>query len=644
MNSVEGVNQQESGDLVVTRSWSERAYGLIPLAWALLAISYAAFGDWGTDSTSIQASFGLLSGLFLAGAIHLARPYKFRLPEGSREFELCSGWFVRGSALLGEESRIELESEFKRFGRERWRVWLHYGYETDERVLVLETDDEETARSRAEDLADRFGLPMGAYCSRLPVPAPQVVDREEEIDDLARDEVVKPPIAWSPLPSVVERNDEEEIRTRGPRRVGPLAMLWVGYLLAAYNFPLVYSLLSIVDQGFGFDPTIWFIAVFMILLSATGLVCGGLMARPSWMILRPGEKTFRGGRGWLRRFRGRFDEVIGMVVGRVRKPGGAEIWSLELSTLKGTFPILGLNSGRETRGWVDSLAAKTGWPLEDRTGALPETGALEESGSGSGASAFVESEEQRAARDALEGILWRHRPRLALWRNLTGLSAVTCILSTLILSWFASRTGWVSAPTLWVLAPAALMGGAVFAWYLTQSGMAAEIEKIDSVAAVGPLLDLHAESSTSGTTQVRAALARLLRRLRPSDARSLSPKQREILRALLVLPLGSTTIAALRASCLSALEQIGNDRDVPPLESLLTRVRTDDEIADIRACIRAIHTRTDATRAGQTLLRAVVSGEGDELLRPAAPQSESDTSSLLRVAEPEEDAVISTEA
>ncbi len=101
---------------------------------------------------------------------------------------------------------------------------------------------------------------------------------------------------------------------------------------------------------------------------------------------------------------------------------------------------------------------------------------------------------------------------------------------------------------------------------------------LDIPQAVGPLIDVLATSSVFPGSETKAALTRLLPRLKSSDANLLLPRQRKSLNLFLRIDESWRNSngfygADLKIAILHALEQIGDQTALPAVEKLAKSAR-----------------------------------------------------------------------
>lgn len=147
---------------------------------------------------------------------------------------------------------------------------------------------------------------------------------------------------------------------------------------------------------------------------------------------------------------------------------------------------------------------------------------------------------------------------------------------------------------------------------------------------VGTMLDLHGTSTHLGSawrtvdTSTLTALSRLLPLLQPADADTLNTQQRAFLRGTLFnhSSKGDRHGPFYCLDVLSALEQIGDKRDLPDVERLLKENAVPDEVrAAAERCAKVIWERAAREVGKDILLRPVTSAtttSDAELLRAAS--------------------------
>lgn len=164
-------------------------------------------------------------------------------------------------------------------------------------------------------------------------------------------------------------------------------------------------------------------------------------------------------------------------------------------------------------------------------------------------------------------------------------------------------------------------------------GLMNALANVQDLRIAGPLLEIAAVEDGSARGLAMQILRHLLPRFRASDARLLTDNQHTmLLRAL------TRQDAALEfvLAALKALEQIGDLRALPVVESLATgrRVTADPKRVQSAAqeCLPYLLIRCEQQRASQTLLRASSSSStpAADLLRPAHGTGDTSSTELLR--------------
>jgi len=169
-----------------------------------------------------------------------------------------------------------------------------------------------------------------------------------------------------------------------------------------------------------------------------------------------------------------------------------------------------------------------------------------------------------------------------------------------------------------------------------------ELANAGDLRVIGPLVEIAAIQDGSANAMAALLLARLLPRLRATDAALLNGRQRAALGRTLT---SNTKNPDFLVAALKALEQVGDGALLTVVEGLATgRISTADPVrvqAAARECLPFLRTRFDQQRASQGLLRAshvsqmppgmllrAARGAPDtgseELLRPGTPRPEID--------------------
>jgi hypothetical protein len=165
-----------------------------------------------------------------------------------------------------------------------------------------------------------------------------------------------------------------------------------------------------------------------------------------------------------------------------------------------------------------------------------------------------------------------------------------------------------------------------------RSDTARTLEETWDPRAVGVLAIAYQEGSMDQSIAASRALHKLLPRVRASDAADIDAEQMNALLALACRWAARGDIET-KIALLQALEQIGDARAVPVVESLLNSYH--DTVREAaRACLPALQSRLRRTKESATLLRASHSdsigpGKG-ELLRPSTEFDLSPPDQLLR--------------
>ncbi len=166
-----------------------------------------------------------------------------------------------------------------------------------------------------------------------------------------------------------------------------------------------------------------------------------------------------------------------------------------------------------------------------------------------------------------------------------------------------------------------------------------KLAKSPDIRGVGHFI----EALDFGDKEIRAeavdALMGQLPRLKASDSRLLNDDQRAVLYKQLR---GKNTKLIL--AILESLEQIGDAKAIPPVESLAgnagSESRDSQIAASAKACLPALRLRAEQERASQTLLRPTTNegAESEILLRPMANAQDTPAEQLLRAANPDSSA------
>jgi hypothetical protein len=176
---------------------------------------------------------------------------------------------------------------------------------------------------------------------------------------------------------------------------------------------------------------------------------------------------------------------------------------------------------------------------------------------------------------------------------------------------------------------------------------ALEVTKVEDVRCVNALVDVWgAQVNINYTKRVRAqartALTRLLPRLEAGDAPLLKETQRAVLRGVLTSTGNANSVkdadVDFTLAILKAFENVGDWKSAPYVKRLTGSV-TPKRIRDAASeCLPYLQALAAKQKPGETLLRASSANEAanvspETLLRPAAPQQETDPDTLLRPSE-----------
>jgi hypothetical protein len=154
---------------------------------------------------------------------------------------------------------------------------------------------------------------------------------------------------------------------------------------------------------------------------------------------------------------------------------------------------------------------------------------------------------------------------------------------------------------------------------------------LDDPIAVGPLAECLRIDDAQVRRLTQEALLRLLPRLRPNDAQSLTDDQHRCLNQAL-----AGRDVDLSLAILAAYEQVGDGRDLAAVEELADGRSPASKDARVREaaqeCVPYLRLRAQKQRAAQTYLRPSTVTDGDAaLLRAAAPSDAGDLPFLLHV-------------
>lgn len=230
----------------------------------------------------------------------------------------------------------------------------------------------------------------------------------------------------------------------------------------------------------------------------------------------------------------------------------------------------------------------------------------------------------------MEGNHWRQRRRLLLLRT-TGMLGLPLMLYNL-----SPLIGAENAILLLLLSPFALLYN-VFAGLPNPShrALATLLGEMQDPRFIGPavemLTDTNVKVSNTNMRGVERALRRMVRQLRADQANLLSRDQKRALRTLLQTPYADFELIE---GILKALEQVGDEHDIPVVEKLatqgVTRVRRSAE-----ECLVFLRQRAEFARQSQTLLRPTLptNDTPDALLRPV--QTDADNTPAEQLLRPQ---------
>lgn len=166
---------------------------------------------------------------------------------------------------------------------------------------------------------------------------------------------------------------------------------------------------------------------------------------------------------------------------------------------------------------------------------------------------------------------------------------------------------------------------------------AQNLEDLDDVRAVGPLVEMFSGLEPRSQDAARKSLIDLLPRLQSSDTGLLDANQRRLMRRFLGgIPLRRfKEHSPLAIAILQAYEKIGDREDLPIVERLARGYgwAADPQVrAAATACLTPLRQIVEMQRDPQTLLRASADtvAAGEILLRPAQGTSGDDAGMLLR--------------
>ncbi len=178
---------------------------------------------------------------------------------------------------------------------------------------------------------------------------------------------------------------------------------------------------------------------------------------------------------------------------------------------------------------------------------------------------------------------------------------------------------------------------------------AEDIAKLGGVKAIVPLVTMLNNPIPKKQKQaIHDALTMILPQMKASDAKLLTANFRDMIH-LWLSTVGNKRVAspcsdALRIAALKALEQVGNEKDIPVVEMAANRApetpggeRVQQAAID---CLPMLMARYNAEEAKKNLLRAsqAENADPDTLLRPVSGAGQTDGADLLRGANPPDEA------
>jgi hypothetical protein len=207
-----------------------------------------------------------------------------------------------------------------------------------------------------------------------------------------------------------------------------------------------------------------------------------------------------------------------------------------------------------------------------------------------------------------------------------------------------------------------------------QKQTAAMLMGIDDLRAIGPLIEVLRNPHTAESTQVRSLLLPMLQRLRASDVALIEDRHREYFHYVLKhwehFQLGPQYGTDFIMAVLSALQQVGDARDLPYVERIAYPERTlhvamglhwmgkgynsafkllfggrwravnrPRIVQAAQECLPYLQLKAEQQRVSNSLLRASAPGNSTSnvLLRPATGQDSTEPQSLLRAVSDQRD-------
>lgn len=612
---------------------------------------------------------GMLGVTFLGGSLVRRRTDRWvRIDTAAGTFSYQRPGRDEVSGSIDRDSYLEVVREPAFRDPDAWAINLIAGTNGEVAVPLLSNRSAEYARSVASDIGESLGVGV-VDRSILSVPADtdswqrhdgalhsmmaQEVTEEflsREMNELARRSKERPE-NWQSILSIdrIVRSDDEELRVTRPVSAPLRGIVLLASSVATIAVCNWLRISNVIKSPFDHELMVFLTGIVGLLAVAAGLFSLRIM-RPSWVSIRKNDKTIRGRLGWFYRFQMGTEDVKYLAVENIRGHLGTSGWVISIKRNRKLIHIATTAAGRDARILAEALSRRLEVQILDLSGALPPLGKSEGSARREHGPKAQDTPEQLAARNQIDEIIRTRGRSIVLWRAATVAASLTGtvlpLYSAIALPPPTDVGRWILSLMPYVVVEMICLAG----WYRAQSRMGTEFEKVDSVAAVGPLLDLVGESSGSQSAGAQRSLANLLKLLRPSDRTTLSENQRATLRGLLtpgrMLKMWSRAglVRNVQISALQALEQIGDDRDIPAVESMLSNAG-EGLRKEIAYCLESLYHRGDANRSGSTLLRPFETAAGMEaLLRPAAAENTSDIGKLLHVSDEDEPRVFAEAA
>lgn len=180
--------------------------------------------------------------------------------------------------------------------------------------------------------------------------------------------------------------------------------------------------------------------------------------------------------------------------------------------------------------------------------------------------------------------------------------------------------------------------------FFLNKNAAIELTTVEDIRCVGALVDVWGAQGNINYTrevreQARAALTRLLPRLQDGDAPLLKEPHRAVLRGMLTTMSNTNSPkdadVDFTLAILKAFEKVGDWKSAPQVKELRGLANPKQIRAAALECLPYLQALAEKQKPGETLLRASSASEAasvspETLLRPAAPQQETDPDTLLR--------------